>query len=333
MKYVIIGAGVAGVTAAETVRKIDSDGEIVLIGKEQFLPYKRYLLTEFFCGTISKEQLFSLSCEDLKRLKITFRKGQLAKSVDFENKKVKLFHNETVSYDKLLIATGGKPRIGPALRSFEKNLQLYYSLEDILLIKEKLDSVRTCVVFGQGLSTLDLMAGLKNLKKEVIYITKKPRAFFPLLQSNSDVDVHQFLSEKGVKIITNDRPVSVEKRDDKFIVETFNGEKLTADLVFAWDDYRPNIRFLENTKIDRKIGILVNEQLRTSVEDVYAAGDCAEIYHPKIKNYWINFGYPNAIEQGETAGKNMTGLNENYRIRETLVFHVLGKPFEARWWE
>ncbi|NOZ60794.1 MAG: NAD(P)/FAD-dependent oxidoreductase [Calditrichaeota bacterium] len=333
MKYVIIGAGVAGVTAAETIRKYDSDGEIVLIGKEQFLPYKRYLLTEFFCGTIEKENLFSFSCEDIKKLKINFRKGQLAKSINFEDKKVKLFHNETVSYDKLLIATGGKPRIGPALTPFAKNLQLYYSLEDILLIKEKLPSVHTCVVFGQGISTLDLMAGLNNLKKEVIYITKKPRAFFPLLQANSDVDIHQFLTEKGVKIITNDRPVSIEKEDGRFVVETLNGEKMIADLVFAWDDYRPNIKFLQHTKIDRKIGILVDEHLRTSVGDVYAAGDCTEIYHPKIKNYWINFGYPNAIEQGEVAGKNMTGLKEAYQIHETLVFHVLGKPFEARWWE
>ena len=96
---------------------------------------------------------------------------------------------------------------------------------------------------------------------------------------------------------------------------------------------KPNVDFIENTRIEKKIGILVDPQLRTSVEDVYAAGDCVEIYHPKIKNYWINFGWPNAAEQGEIAGKNMTGLEEVYQIHETIPFNLMGKAMNARWWD
>ncbi len=333
MKYVIIGAGVAGVSAAREIRQRDKDGEIVLIGKEQFLPYKRYLLTEFFCGRIKKEDIFSLSCEEIKELNIVFRKGQQAKSIDFERKKVKLFHNEIITYDKLLIATGGKPQIGPAFKRFQKNLQQYYSIEDILLLKSRLPKINDCIVYGQGVSTLDLMAGLKNLNKSVVYITKEVRATFPLLEKNTKIDIHQFLLEKGIKIVPNERIASVEKVGEKYVVETLSGKKLKADVVFAWNAYRPNISIIENTNIDRKIGILVDEYLRTSIEDVYAAGDCAEIWHPDIKNYWINFGYPNAMEQGEIAGKNMAGANKKYQVHETLIYHVMGKPFQARWWE
>ena len=103
--------------------------------------------------------------------------------------------------------------------------------------------------------------------------------------------------------------------------------------MFAWDYYKPNIEIIEGTKIEKKLGILVDQQLRTSVEDIYAAGDCVEIYHPKIRDYWINFGFPNATEQGKIAGRNMAGANEEYQVQETLVFNLMGKKLKARWWE
>ena len=80
-------------------------------------------------------------------------------------------------------------------------------------------------------------------------------------------------------------------------------------------------------------GILVDLELHTSLEDIYAAGDCVEIYHPALKNYWINFGWPNAVQQGRVAGANMTGRHETYQISETIAFDILGKPFKARWWD
>ena len=83
----------------------------------------------------------------------------------------------------------------------------------------------------------------------------------------------------------------------------------------------------------KKFGILVNPQLKTSENDIYAAGDCVEIYHPGVKDYWINFGWPNALEQGAIAGKNMTGEDEEYKIHDTIIFNLMGKPLKARWWE
>jgi len=333
MKHVIMGAGVAGVTAAKTIKEIDKNAEVVVFGYERFFPYKRFLLTEFLCGSIKEEELTYFTMDSLKESGIKLRKGEYIKTIKPSEKTIKLFHNEVVHYDKLLIATGGRPRLGLVLRPYKKHIQRYYSLNDILVLKEKLPNINNCIVSGEGVSSLDLICGLCNLGKQVTYIARGARADFALRDSALYNELHDFLKEKGTDIITEDQIVSIEKTNHCYRVETLKQEELTADIVFAWDYYKPNVSCTKGTSIKKKIGILVNVQMETSVGDIYAAGDCVEIYHPCVKNYWINFGWPNALEQGTVAGKNMLGQNEEYKLHETTVFKLMGKSLKARWWK
>jgi len=332
MKYVIIGAGAAGVTAAKTIREIDTSGEVVILGEEGFSPYNRYMLTDFLCDSIKEDELIHTSASVFKKIGVTFRKGEHVKAIHPQKKCIKLFHNEVVHYDKLLIATGGTPGLGPVLQPFQKHIQRYYSLEDICLLKRKMPSIQKCIVFGEGLSSLDLLCGLYNLEKQIVYIIRGTRADWDLVEPEFYGELHEFLEEKGIEIITEDRVISIEKSNHCFQVLTLKQRKLTADIVFAWDHYKPNITCIKGTGIEKKLGILVDEQMRTSEEDIYAAGDCVEIYHPGLKNYWINFGWSNAQEQGEVAGKNMAGQRETYKIQKTIVFNLKGKSLRARWW-
>ena len=333
MKKVIIGAGVAGITAAKTIKEINKDAEVVVIGDELFLPYKRYLLTEFLCNSIKRDELLFFSVEKLKELGIKLRKGTLVKAIDPSKKAIKLLHNEVVHYDKLLIATGGSPGLGLVLQPYKKYIHLYYSLYDTLVLKEKLPEIRKCIVFGDGISCLDLICVLHNLGKQVTYITKGERATFALDEHDFEGDLHGFLEEKGIEIITEDQIVSIDEIDQGYEVETIQQKMLTTDIIFAWDYYKPNISCIEGSAIEKKLGILVNVKLETSEEHIYAAGDCVEIYHPRIKAYWINFGLPNALEQGKIAGKNMLGQNVEYKIQEAIVFNLMGKSLKARWWK
>ncbi len=333
MKHVIIGAGVAGITAAKTIKEIDKNAEVVVIGDEMFFPYKRFLLTEFLCGSIKRDELIFFSMELLKELGIKLRKGEYVKTIEPSRKLIKLLHNEVVHYDKLLIATGGRPGLGLVLRPYKKHIQCYYSMNDILILKKKLPEIQKCIVFGEGVSCLDLISGLCNLEKQVTYIIKGVRADLGLKESEFYGELHDFLEEKGVEIITEDQVASIEKINRHYRVETLRQKELAADIVFAWDCYKPNISCIEDTVIGKKLGILVNVKLETSVEHIYAAGDCVEIYHPGIKNYWINFGLPNALEQGTIAGKNMLGQNEEYKIHDAIAFNLMGKSLKARWWK
>ena len=333
MKHVIIGAGVAGITAAKTIKELDRDAEVVVIGDELFLPYKRYQLTEFLSNSIKRDELLFFSLEKLNELGIKLRKGEYVKSIDPSEKVIKLHHNEVMHYDKLLIATGGSPGLGLVLRPYKKHIHLYYSLYDTLILKEKLPEIRKCIVSGDGVSCLDLISVLHNLGKQVTYITKGERATFALDENDFEGDLNEFLEVKGVEIITEDQIVSIEESDNGYKVETVQQKMLTTDIVFAWDYYKPNISFIEGSAIEKKLGILVNTRLETSEKDIYAAGDCVEIYHPSIKGYWINFGLPNALEQGKIAGKNMSGQNEEYKIQEAIAFNLMGKSLKARWWK
>jgi NADPH-dependent 2,4-dienoyl-CoA reductase/sulfur reductase-like enzyme len=332
MKHVIIGAGVAGITAAKTIKDIDKDAEVVVIGDELFLPYKRCQLTEFLSNSIKREELLFFSVEKLKELGIKLRKGEFVKSIDTSEKVIKLHHNEVMHYDKLLIATGGRPGLGLVLRPYKKHIHFYYSLYDTLVLKEELPEIRKCIVFGDGVSCLDLISVLHNLGKQVTYITKGERATFALDQNDFEGELHEFLEEKGIEIITEDLIVSIEGSAHGYKVETVQQKMLTTDIVFAWDYYKPNISCIEGSAIEKKLGIIVNTRLETSEKDIYSAGDCVEIYHPSIKGYWINFGLPNALAQGEIAGKNMSGQNEEYKIQEAIVFNLMGKTLKARWW-
>jgi len=333
MRHVIIGAGIAGVSAAQSIKKIDAHAEVILIGEERYFPYNRYLLTDFLCESISNESIFYTSAQYFDEKGIKLRKGEYVKAIDPDKKSVKFFHNEVMNYDKLLITTGGCPVLGPVLRRYGDNIQRYYSLKDILLIKRKLSKIRKCVVYGSGLSTLDMIRGMHNLGIKVTYIVHGPKAEFPIIESDFTAELHDFLISKGIEIITDDRIITVNRVGEHYRVLTINKREFITDIVFAWDYYLPNINCIEGTKIEKKIGILVDQQLRTSVDDIYAAGDCVEIYHPGIKDYWINFGWTNASEQGEIAGKSMAGMNEKYQIHDTIIFNLMGKPLRARWWE
>jgi NADPH-dependent 2,4-dienoyl-CoA reductase/sulfur reductase-like enzyme len=335
MKHVIIGAGVAGVSAAQTIKETAPDDDVVLIGEERFFPYKRFLLTEFMRGSVSIDELTYMPVESFEKKGIKLRKGQFVKTVDPTRKRIKFFHNEVLYYDRLLIASGGRPGLGPVLQPYKQNIQRYYSLKDILLLQKNMSNVNECVVFGEGLSSLDILQGLYHLGKKITYIIKGSRADFALVEPEFAGKLHEFLEEKGIRIVTEDRVIAVKKSDNQYRVETLKKDEFQADLVFAWDYYKPNVGFIDPAKtgIEKKLGLLVDDCMKTSVDDIYAAGDCVEIYHPGIKNYWINFGWPNAAEQGVIAGKNMAGQQEHYKIHDAIVFNLMGKSLKARWWK
>ena len=116
-----------------------------------------------------------------------------------------------MGYDRLLISVGGSTGVGPVLRPYEKNIQQYYSLENIIALQKRLNTIHDCIVAGDSLTTLDLMCGMRNLGKKVIYIVEGEKAEFPRLESDFADEVHDFLVDKGINIICGDRIESIRK--------------------------------------------------------------------------------------------------------------------------
>jgi len=219
------------------------------------------------------------------------------------------------------------------LKPYAEHIHGYYSLEDILDLKNRLDSVERVVVSGQVVSALSLLSGLRALGKEVHYVIRGPLVDIPIIPAVPPEDLDKGLREKGVQIVREDRIASIRPNGSGYAVETYQGHELAADLVFAFEAYHPNVACCRGAGLEMGKGILVDLELHTSAEDVFAAGDCVEIYDPHRRSTWVNFGWPNAVQQGRVAGANMAGGRESYEIADTVAFEVLGKPFRARWWE
>jgi nitrite reductase (NADH) large subunit len=332
MRHVIVGAGAAGMAAARAIRKLDDRAEIVVVSDEPFPPYRRYLLTEYLCRVIGDDGILQCGEDLLRELDIKLRKGERVTRIHPEQKAVRLEHDQLLSYDRLLIATGRCPNLGPVLQSFRKCIQTYYTMEDAKILQKCLQGVQRVVVTGTGVSRLDLIGGLLRLGKSVTYILRGPKVEVPFLDPASESTVDAALVRRGVEIVRCDRIASIAPLARGYRVKTQQGREYEADLVFAAQSHEPNLACAREVGIEAKSGILVDLCMRTTLPDVYAAGDCVEIYHPGLRNYWINFGWPNAVQQGTVAGHNMAGHHEEYRINETLVFNLLGKPVTARWW-
>lgn len=330
MRHVIIGSGAAGAAAARAIRERDEDADIVVLGEERHPPYNRCLLTDYLCDNVSWEQLFSYAEPPLSKLGIDLRLGVTVQGVDAQARSVKVEDGE-VPFDRLLVATGRRPTVNETLRPYTEHIHSYYCLDDVIALKEALPRIENVVVYGQGVSTLNLITALTRLGKRVTYIIKGPHVDIPLVDESSELE--GTIGGLGAEIVREDRISSVRPQDGGYVVETYQGLELPADVVFAQDTYRPSIRCVRESGVEINKGILVDLEMHTSVEHIYAAGDCVEIYHPAMRNYWINFGWPNAVEQGTIAGANMTGAHEAYGINDTLAFEILGKSFRARWWE
>ncbi len=333
MRHVIVGTGAAGSTAARTIKQYQPEADVILVGEERFPPYNRYLLTDYLCGTVGDEELFHAFDAPLEDLGIKLRKGEAVDRVYPDKKEIRLEHGEVLAYDRLLIATGRRMGVMDTLRPFQKHIRSHYTLEDFLLLKADLPKINQVVASGQAVSTLSLILAMLQLGKKVSYVIRGPRVDIPILPPDIGAGLDDAMVAKGVDIVREDRIVGVQPAGEAYRVETYQGRDLSCDVVFAADTYRPNLKCVQGTGMEMSKGILVDLELHTSLEDIYAAGDCVEIYHPALKNYWINFGWPNAVQQGRVAGANMTGRHETYQISETIAFDILGKPFKARWWD
>lgn len=332
MRHVIIGTGPAGHVAARTIRALDDRAQIVLVGDEPHLPYNRHLLTDLLCGAITEEDLFRMAGPSLEDLRITLRAGVRASRIDPGRRCVHLSDGGLEPYDRLLIATGRRSVPGELLTSCTNELLNYYTYADALALKARLPHIEHVVIHGRTVSALNLLLGFCRLGKRVTYITNGPRVSIPIIDTEGATDLEALMREYGVEVLRQDRIASVVRAIGHQRVETYQGRELDCDVVYASESYRPCIACTRDTGIEANKGILVDLAMHTSLEDVYAAGDCVEIYHPMLRTYWVNFGWPNAEQQGRIAGVNMAGGEEQYQVADTIAFEILGAPYRARWW-
>ncbi|SDG02608.1 Pyridine nucleotide-disulphide oxidoreductase [Thermoanaerobacter thermohydrosulfuricus] len=308
MRIVIIGNSVAMVGAVEAIRKYDTSSEIVVISDETYHVYSRPLISYYLGNLVSEEKMIYREKDFYRKNKVETVFGIKAISIDERKKEVHLENGDSISFDKLLIATGGKPIIPPVEGLNKKNVHTFIKMDDAKKLKEAAKPGSKAVIVGGGLIGFKAAEGLHHLGVDVTIVELADRILSTILDAEGASLVSQSLQNDGIKIITG---TTVDKIiGDEYVkgVLLKNGKELEADNLIIAIGVVPNVDVVRNTSISINRGILVDNTMKTSVEDVYAAGDVAEGYDMLVESNRVVPIWPNAYMQGEIAGYNMIGI-------------------------
>lgn len=319
MKYVIIGAGVAGVEAARTIRGLDPDGEIRMISADTQI-HSRCMLHKFISGERDGQGLDFTERDFFDRYRIQWQKGTRVRQVCPDRKEVVLDTGQPVSYDRLLVAAGADSFI-PPVGELRKASNVYglRNLSDAQAIVEEAGQARQVLVIGSGLVGLDAAYGLLERGMKLTVVEMADRILPVQLDAHAAAAYQAAFEKEGVRFLlgrkASEAPCGPDGRIHQVILD--NGDTVPCDLVIVAAGVRPALAFLEGSGIACDRGITVDASMKTSVEDVYAAGDITG-----LSGIW-----PNAADQGRIAGKSMCGADasytDTYAVKNTINFFRL----------
>ncbi len=304
-KYLIIGGGMTGDAAARGIRELDPDGSIGMIGDETDMPYARPPLTK----GMWKGRPFDKIWRGTDKLNVDIHLGRHVSELDPSARRVRDDHGDEYTYDKLLLATGGTPNELP----FGKEDIIYYrTLQDYLHLRELSDKHQDFLVIGGGFIGSEIAAALAMQGKHVTIVFRENSIGELVYPADISKFIDDYYRKKGVELLPADSIESMEKRGGRFVVRTKSGHTIEADAVVGGIGIRPNIDLAKSAGIKTDNGIVVDDHLRTSASDVYAAGDVAMFPYKLLDKQTRVEHEDNALMMGKQAGRNMAGANEPY---------------------
>lgn len=319
MKYVIIGAGVAGVEAAKAIRGQDSTGEILMISSDTYV-HSRCMLHKFIAGEREEKGLDFTEKDFFEKYQITWKKGIRVEKVCPGEKEIHLENGEKICYDKLLLANGADSFI-PPVGELRKASNVYglRNLSDAQEIVKEAEGAEQVLVIGSGLVGLDAAYGLLERGKKLTIVEMVDQILPVQLDAHGAEAYQELFEQAGVRFVLGRKASQAVCEEDGRIhkVTLDNGEEISCDMIIVAAGVRPATAYLEDSGIACERGITVDSRMQTSAEDVYAAGDITG-----RSGIW-----PNAADQGRIAGKNMCGIEaeytDTYAIKNTINFFGL----------
>ncbi|HBD09149.1 MAG TPA: NAD(P)/FAD-dependent oxidoreductase [Syntrophobacteraceae bacterium] len=312
MNYVIIGNGVAGIHAAETIRQFDPNGKITMISDEVFPPYCRPMISMVLEGVVPPEKLPIRSSSFYEELKIEPVLGKRVSAVNLDNRAVSV-NGKVYPYDKLLIATGADPRRIKADGLELKNIFFMRTETHVRQMLVALPTVRKALVLGGGLVGFKASYGLL---RRGIEVTMLIRSGYPLsMQVDPEAGrmIWNELKAHGLDVRLGVEATAFEGKDTVTKAHLSDGTLLSCDMVVIGKGVFPACGFIPKDKIKVDAGIVVDEHMETSAPGVFAAGDVAESIDIARKTPWVNAIWPEAVAQGRIAGINMAGRRTAYK--------------------
>ena len=315
-KYVIVGASSAGIGAVEAIREVDPTGTITVISDEECPQYSRPMISDLVSGKADFGKLMCREHEFWKKNRIKALTGITAISLNLADKYVTIDKGDQVVFEKLLIATGGKPFV-PKIEGSEKDgVFTFTTLSDAEGLASKLERAERAVVIGAGLIGVSVTEALIRRGLKVTMVELQDNILSLILDQTASEMVEDLIRKAGVIIATGQtvKRILGKPENDEVVGSAIltSGEQVKCDLVVIAIGVIPRIELLTGTNVKTNRGILVDKFMRTNVSDVYASGDVAEAYDFIYGENRLLPLWPLAQLEGKVAGYNMAGKKTDY---------------------
>ncbi len=333
MRHVIIGAGPAGVVAAEHLRKLDKNCSITLVGDEPEPPYSRMAIPYFLTGNINEQGTHLRKTDGWYETLSINVKQERADSVDIEKKEVSLASGEKLGYDKLLVCTGSHPSQPPIKGMELPGIHTCWTLKDARAIVDLADEGAKVVLMGAGFIGCIVLEALALRKVQLSVIEMENRMVPRMMNETTGGMIKSWCINEGINVLTSTKVSKIKKAKNGLFkkakhpltVVLDNGTKLEADLVISATGVRSNFDFLKESGVKLDQGVIVDQYLETSVADIYAAGDVAQGRDFSTEKHDVQAIQPTAVEHGKLAATNMVRGNKvlhkgsvNMNVLDTL---------------
>ena len=318
--YIIVGSGIAGLAAVEVIRRHDASAGITLIGEEPRHFYSRPGLAYLLTGVLPEKQLYIRTQAEVKELRLNWIEARVAR-FDAQEHQVTLANGQRFTFDRLLLATGSTA-VPPDFPGGDcRGVVKLDNLDDARRILKLAQHGRTAAVIGGGITALELVEGLCSRGVRVHYLMRGGRYWSGVLDETESRIIQDRLTAEGVRVHANTQiKQALSQRGALVGVETLTGERLACQVLGVAIGVRPRIELALQAGLKSERGILVSECMETSVPDVYAAGDAAQVYDARSGRAVLDTLWSSALAQGQAAGANMAGVPTPYR--KPVAFNV-----------
>ncbi len=314
-KYLLVGGGLAANEALKQIKKLDPAGSVTLVSDEPVLPYDRPPLSkDFLRGDKPREKLFYLAESFYRENGVTALLGKKAQSLDASRATVTLSDDTVIRYEKLLIATGGRPIPLNVPGANTKGLHYLRSLADAEAIAADAKPGKRAVLVGAGFIGMELAASLTKVGALVTVVEMLPHIWPRFAGEGMAQYVQRYCQEKGVAFITSDSLAEIEGQGHVASVKTKAGKELPCDLVCVGIGLIPNLELARSGGLKVENGVVVDQFMHTSHPNIFAAGDIVSFPDPVFGKQRRVEHWGHAEYSGQVAGMNMAGKEMKYDL-------------------
>jgi 3-phenylpropionate/trans-cinnamate dioxygenase ferredoxin reductase component len=328
--YIIVGGGLAGASAIAGIRELDQKRGILLISAEKQLPYDRPPLSKkLWFGTKRVEDIFLHDKKYYEANGVTLSLGVTVTLLNAKQKIVTTNEGRSYSFEKLLLATGGMPRVLSVPGGNLDDLYYFRTLNHYLHLRNEAGEGKSAVVIGGGFIGSEITAALRTNGVKVTMVFPEPYLVSRVFPEALGKALQNQYRSRGISILNGDKPASFEKKATRYVTRTEAGRTIESDMIIVGIGIAPSLDLARSAGLQTADGIIVNELLEASLPGLYAAGDNAFFPYQALGKQTRVEHWDNALNQGKYAGRNMAGAAEPYTYMPYFFSDLFEFGYEA----